>query len=295
MCGGCWCPGAAFWPLTSGHWPGWLERWRRPCWRAPPQCACPWASPLRPGRPAWWVCTPPCSAGSRYTHLKHMHTQIRCLKLRSSLNTFSVWVVSVGIILIYATPLSAIDLSLSLPVSQQHTNLQGLVSLLLPDKSPETMIHCLNLKELILYTFCKQPFQTWSLSKRQDIRAWRGERRVWGWLPCRWGEERSKEPGRCEDKGYNEGRGGGCAVREHKDTKGWGDKRLLEPRVAGTSSQSIEPSERSLHGRGGGSIQVLYLRQSTYITLHNKYYRNTRLQIVFQWKYYLTVTYLLNL
>lgn len=34
-----------------------------------------------------------------------------------------------------------------------------------------------------------------------------------------------------------------------------GDKRLLEPRVDGTSSKSIEPTERWLHG--GGSIHSL--------------------------------------
>lgn len=51
--------------------------------------------------------------------------------------------------------------------------------------------------------------------------------------------------------------GAGCAVREHKDTKDRGDKRLLELQVARTSSKSIEPSERSLHG-GGGSIHIFY-------------------------------------
>ena len=41
--------------------------------------------------------------------------------------------------------------------------------------------------------------------------------------------------------------GSGCVVTRHKDTKGRGDKRLLKQRVAGTSSQSIEPSERDRH------------------------------------------------
>lgn len=45
-----------------------------------------------------------------------------------------------------------------------------------------------------------------------------------------------------------------------------GDKRLLEPRVDGTSSKSIEPTERrprgragSIHGLGGGKSPVLAL------------------------------------
>lgn len=42
--------------------------------------------------------------------------------------------------------MTVIDLSPSLPVSQRHANVQGLVSLLLLDESPETVIHCLNLK-----------------------------------------------------------------------------------------------------------------------------------------------------
>lgn len=70
-------------PLPFLHWPGWLEHWRRLCWRAAPQYACPWACQLRLEWPAWWVCTQLCSAGSRYTHLKH--TQAPHFK-RKSLN-----------------------------------------------------------------------------------------------------------------------------------------------------------------------------------------------------------------
>lgn len=48
--------------------------------------------------------------------------------------------------------MTVIDLSPSLPVSQQHTNVQGLVSLLLLDESPGTVIHCPNLKKNSSFT-----------------------------------------------------------------------------------------------------------------------------------------------
>lgn len=77
------------------------------------------------------------------------------------------------------------------------------------------------------------------------------------------------------DKGYNGNRGvgGGFAVTEHKDTKGRGDNGLLEQRVARTSSQSIEPSGRALHGREVGSIQILELRK-----------KNTNTEVVYYYE-----------
>lgn len=67
-----------------------------------------------------------------------------------------------------------------------------------------------------------------------------------------------------EDKGYNGNRGGGgvdllsqsTRTQKAEETKG-----LLEQRVDRTSSQSIEPSGRALHGREVGSIQILELRK----------------------------------
>lgn len=53
------------------------------------------------------------------------------------------------------------------------------------------------------------------------------------------------------DKGYN-GRRGRRRRHGHKDTKGRGDKRPSEQRVAATSSQSIEPPRSSLWERQRG-------------------------------------------
>lgn len=53
------------------------------------------------------------------------------------------------------------------------------------------------------------------------------------------------------DKGYN-GRRGRRRRHGHKDTKGRGDKRPSEQRVAATSSQSIEPPELAVRERQRG-------------------------------------------
>lgn len=90
--------------------------------------------------------------------------------------------------------------------------------------------------------------------KRQDIRAWMQARRIRGWPPCSWGEERSKGLGWCEDKGYNGEQGEDMLSGSTRTQK-------IEAR-ARTSSQSIEPSEHSLHG-GGGSILIFYCGKTT--------------------------------
>lgn len=75
--------------------------------------------------------------------------------------------------------------------------------------------------------------------------------------PVTEGRDRSKELGWCEDKGHKGDQGEvGALSGSTRTQRQRGDKRLLEPRVDGTSSKSIEPTERWLHG-GGGSIHSL--------------------------------------
>lgn len=77
---------------------------------------------------------------------------------------------------------------------------------------------------------------------------WRGKKPVRG----RMGAKRAEASARTgTDKGYN-GRRGRRRRHGHKDTKGRGDKRPSEQRVAATSSQSIEPPRSSLWERQRG-------------------------------------------